>query len=207
MIAGPSLYQRYPVNAPQPVSDSIDRWQGPDGAWLEMRRLRPSDEPLVKESLNNLSAISRRNRFFTSITEFSDQTVHQLVDVDPGRVYPLVVLELLDGIPTPIAGGRFVEEKNGTACSFSVLIGDPWQGQGIGRRIVEALLHEASRRGLRQMYGEVLCDNQPMLQFAHALHFVVLECDAGTGVVDIVRDIPDACSRHRHDLLGKLFRK
>ncbi len=203
----PFLYQRSPVKTPKPLPDSIDRWPGQDRAWLEMRRLRPSDEPRVKDSLNKLSAASRRNRFFAAITEFSDQAVHQLVDIDPRRVYALVVLEVLDGTPTPIAGGRFVEEENGSACSFSVLVGDPWQGQGIGRRIVEALLREASRRGLRQMYGQVLGDNQAMIKLVHSLHFVVLESDEDAGVVNIVRDVPDALSRHQHGLLGNVFRK
>jgi acetyltransferase len=182
----------------------VDRWQAQDGAWLEMRRMRPSDAPLVKDSLNRLSTGARRNRFFASIAEFSDQAVQQLVEVDPARVYPLIVLKVLDGVPTPIAGGRFVQEDKRTDCSFSVLVGDPWQGQGIGRRIVKALLHEASRRGLRQIYGQVLSDNQPMLKLAHSLHFVALEGD-GDGVVNIVCDILDPSSPHRRSLLEKVL--
>ncbi len=61
---------------PKSMNDLVDRWQAQDGAWLEMRRMRPSDEALLKDSLNKLSADSRRNRFFAAIAELSDQAVH-----------------------------------------------------------------------------------------------------------------------------------
>ncbi len=172
-----------------------------------MRRMRPGDEALVKASLNKLSASSRRNRFFASIAEFSDAAVQKLVDVDPERAYPLVVLLPIDGVDTAIAGGRFVQQENSTDCSFSVLVGEPWQGQGVGRRIVESLLREASRRGLRQMYGDVLTDNMPMLRLARSLHFVALYSDQGEGVLKIVYDLPARAPRHRQSFLQKFLWK
>jgi GNAT superfamily N-acetyltransferase len=130
--------------------------------------MRPSDAPQVKASLNKLSADARRSRFFASIAEFSDDAVHRLIDIDPAREYLLVVLRREEGAEIPIAGGRFVHENERPDCTFSLLIGDPWQGQGIGRRILKALIREASRRGLRRMHGHVLADNRPMLGLARA---------------------------------------
>jgi acetyltransferase len=189
------------------MNQIFDRWQANDGSWLAMRRMHPSDAPLLKDSLNQLSANARRNRFFASIAEFSDAAVQQLVDVDPISAYPLVVLLTVDGIPLPIAGGRLIEEDGGSSCSFSLLVGDLWQGQGIGRRILKALLREAARRGLRQVYGHVLSDNQPMLRLARSLRFVVLNSDEESGVLTIVHDLPVASSRRRRGFFGRLFRQ
>lgn len=171
------------------MNDTVDTWQALDGTQLEMRRMRQSDEPQVKESLNKLSADARRNRFFASIAEFSDAAVHQLITVDPAREYLLVVMRREDGADIPIAGGRFVHEDERRECAFSLLVGDAWQGQGIGRRILKALIGEASKRGLQQMYGHVLADNRPMLELARSQRFAVMECDQGENVRRIVREL------------------
>lgn len=189
------------------MSDTIDRWQAFDGTWLEMRQARPSDEPRVKESLNKLSASSRRNRFFASIAEFSDDAVHQLVAVDPRKEYLLLVVRHENEIEIPIAGGRFVQQDDDLDCAFSLLIGDSWQGQGIGRRLLKALVREASRRGLRQMYGHVLADNRPMLVLAHSQRFAVEESDEGEGVVKVVRELPDPSRQQRRSLFHRLWRR
>lgn len=165
-------------------------WRAPDGTWLEMRPMRNTDAPLVKQSLNQLSASSRRNRFFASIAEFSDDAVERLVVISPQREYLLVVVRHEAGLEVPIGGGRFVQDEQGSGCSFSLLIGDAWQGQRIGRKILKALLREASRRGVRQMHGDVLSDNRPMLALARSLRFSIIDSDPREGTVQIVRDLP-----------------
>ena len=172
------------------VNDIVETWHALDGTLLEMRPMRPSDGPQVKVSLNKLSADARCSRFFASIAEFSDDAVHRLIDIDPAREYLLVVLRRDDNGEIPIAGGRFVLEDQRPECAFSLLIGDPWQGQGIGRRIIKALIREASRRGMRRMHGHVLADNRPMLALARALHFAVRESDQGDDVLEVVRELP-----------------
>ena len=179
------------------MKDYVDRWQTTDGVRLEMRRMRLDDAPQVKESLNQLSAKARRNRFFAAIAEFSDAAVSKFVDVDPHHEHLLVVVRRENDLEIPIAGGRFIQQGDGTDCSFSLLIGDPWQNQGIGRRLLKALLREAAQRGLRQMYGHVLADNQPMLRLARSLRFSAIDSDQGEGVVKIVCDLPDAAWRRR----------
>lgn len=189
------------------MNDIIDRWRAMDGTSLAMREMRPSDEARVKESLNKLSADARRNRFFVSIAEFSDAAVHRLVAIDPAREYLLVVLRRENDIDIPIAGGRFVHEDERPDCAFSLLVGDPWQGQGIGRRILKALIREASRRGLRRMYGHVLADNPRMLELARAQRFTIVESGQDKGVVLVDRQLPGRASQRWKDLVRCLWRR
>ncbi len=189
------------------MNDTIDRWQAADGTWLDMRQMRLDDEARVKQALNTLSANARRNRFFGSIAEFSDDAVHRLVAIDPHKEYLLVVVRCEDGVEVPIAGGRFVEHDEQAECSFSLLIGDAWQGQGIGRRLLKALLREASLRGLRTMRGDVLADNRPMLQLARSLHFALVDGEQGDGVVQLVRELPGAASTRWRSVVRKVLRK
>ena len=165
-------------------------WQTADGIRLTMRPMLKSDTPLVKESLGKLSSESRRNRFFGTVREFSDETVRRLTHFDTATEFALVIVRHERNKEIPLAGGRFVHDADGRHCEFSLLIGDSWQGQGIGHRLMRALIHEATRRGLSQMEGSVLADNRPMLKLARTHGFMVEDSRSDPGIKRVSRDLP-----------------
>jgi len=158
------------------------RWRAADGTRLTLRPMLKSDAPLLKESLGQLSRESRRNRFFSAVREFSDEMVHRLTHFDTATEFALVVVLREKDKEIPLAGGRFVHEDDGRRCEFSLLIGDAWQGQRIGHRILRTLIHEAVRRGLREMEGHVLADNRAMLKLARSMGFLIDDDAEETGV-------------------------
>lgn len=162
------------------------RWKASNGARLVMRQMRANDAASVKVSLNKLSPLARRYRFFGPVREFTDQMVTRLVDVDPAREYALLLLRRTDGQEIPIGGGRFVIDASGNDCEFSLVVGDEWQGQRIGRHILRALIHEASRRGLNQMRGDVLSENAAMIALGLSLGFSLIESDEGPAVQRLI---------------------
>ncbi len=178
-------------------------WRSTDGTRLTLRPMLKSDAPLVKESLGRLSSETRRNRFFSAVREFSDETVRRLTDFDLASEFAVVVVRPDRGREIPIAGGRFVHCADGRRCEFSVLIGDPWQGQGLGHRILRTLIREAARRGLHQMDGYVLADNRAMLKLARAHGFMVDTSNEDAGVRIVSRDLP----RPTPAIWPRLFRK
>ena len=66
-----------------------------------------------------------------------------------------------------------IHRETAGTCEFALTIGDAWQGQGIGRRLLQALIDEAEARGLRRMLGHVLLDNRAMLALARQQHFSI----------------------------------
>ena len=114
--------------------------------------------------------------------------VGRLVDVDPAKEFAVVVLRSDDGQEIPIAGGRFVVE--GRDCEFSLVVGDSLQGQGIGRRILKALMYEASRHGLNKIMGYVLTENLAMIALGQSLKFKLLDSDEGPSVQCLARQLP-----------------
>jgi len=179
-------------------------WRAADGKQMTLRPMLKSDAPLVKESLGQLSRESRRNRFFSPIREFSDEMVRRLTDFDLAKEFALVVVFKENNKEIPLAGGRFVHENDGRRCEFSLLIGDPWQGQRIGHRILRVLIREASRRGLSQMEGYVLADNQAMLKLARSMGFEIEDDAREIGVKRVTLDLPSPTPPH---LWRRLFRK
>jgi acetyltransferase len=180
------------------------RWRAADGTRLMLRPMLKSDTPLLKEALGQLSRESRRNRFFSAVREFSDEMVHRLTHFDTATEFALLVVRTEKDREIPLAGGRFVHEGDGRRCEFSLLIGDAWQGQRIGHRILRTLIREASRRGLREMEGHVLADNRAMLKLARSMGFVI-DDDPGEACVKLVTlDLPNPT---RPRIWRRLFRK
>ncbi|MDP9166264.1 MAG: GNAT family N-acetyltransferase [Actinomycetota bacterium] len=72
---------------------------------------------------------------------------------------------LTDGnaIDAPIvADARYVRENTQTAAEVAFIVGDEYQGRGIGSFLMEALAVAARSEGIRRFTARVLADNVPM---------------------------------------------
>jgi RimJ/RimL family protein N-acetyltransferase len=167
------------------MSSSAITWQATDGTHLTLRPARPDDAARVRRSLAQLSPEARRQRLLATTQGFSEEFVSSLVDGDPGRQHAVLVVREEDGEEIPVAGGRLVVDTTSAAgrtgkndtCEFALVVGDRWQGQGIGQNILYALIAEARRRQLRTMVGDILPDNRSMLTLARKTGFFIENTD------------------------------
>ena len=185
----------------------LTHWHAANGTPLHMRHVRPDDTERLRLALGRLSPEARRQRFLAPINTISDAFVRDLTETPRERQCTLLVLRQENGEEIPVAGGRFVigdmPETAGT-CEFALTIGDAWQGQGIGRRLLQALIDEAEARGLRRMLGHVLLDNRAMLALARQQHFSIEASpdDAQTRLA--ILDLPRRKPPRRRGVLGRL---
>lgn len=56
---------------------------------------------------------------------------------------------------------------------FSVIVGDPWQGKGIGAELLKRCLSISKERGIEKVRGIVLPENTQMLALGRKLGFSV----------------------------------
>lgn len=171
------------------MAEFLSKWRTRTGADLVMRLMRPEDAQRVKIALNQLSPESRRYRYFRTIADFSDEMVSELVDLDPLRQWGVLVVHIENGIDIPVAGGRFVAESD-SICEFSLTIDDHWQGQSVGRHIMQTLIDEASRRGMSKMTGYVMSENRLMIALAQSIGFQVNKSEEGESVKRMVLKLP-----------------
>lgn len=101
----------------------------------------------------------------------------------PASVAPASVAPASDatGADTVVGFGAFGSFRAGAAYQYtvenSVYVADGWRRQGIGRRLLLALIEEARRQGKHTLVGVIDADNQPSLHlhascgFVEAAHF------------------------------------
>src|SRR5438045_721244 len=59
------------------------------------------------------------------------------------------------------------------AAEFAVVVADAWQGQGLGERLLKALLEHAGRAGVGRVAGVTHLNNRPMRALARKLGFAI----------------------------------
>ncbi|WP_440087849.1 N-acetyltransferase family protein [Streptosporangium sp. LJ11] len=128
----------------------------PGGA-VDIRPARPDDEEGIRRFLGGLSPRTQARRFFTGMGRPSASFVRTLLTVDERRDALLAVHgNLLVGHAMSYRG----EEAD---VEIAVVVGDEWQGMGLGSRLVRTLMRRAEARGARTVGMDVLGDNRTVL--------------------------------------------
>jgi len=162
---------RYPhlVIMPYP-SRYITTWVMNDGTEVTLRPIRPEDEPLVREMFSGLSEETLRVRFFVAM-EINHRMLMQLCNIDYDREIAFVA-ETREGTKKKIiGGGRLIIEPDFKNGQFAVLIHDNYQGKGLGEKFVDMTIGVAQERGLEEIYGIVLTENEKMLRVCRKMGF------------------------------------
>jgi GNAT superfamily N-acetyltransferase len=133
-----------------------------DGAPVEIRSLKPSDQAELIGAVGRTSAESMRRRFLGTKREFSPSEVDFFVNVDFYTHVALVAEVKENGQTYIVAGGRYVIVKPGTAEVAFVVI-DAYQGRGLATLLMRHLIALARQAGLEVFVAEVLSDNTAML--------------------------------------------
>jgi acetyltransferase len=102
----------------------------------------------------------------------------RFTQVDYDREIDMVALQKTNGDKERmLATARVITDPDGKRAEFAILVGDPWQGKGVGARLLERCLTIAKERGIETVWGIVLHENTGMLALARKLGFKVSRSD------------------------------
>jgi acetyltransferase len=141
----------------------FDTWSGRDGSRLQIRAIRPRDEPALAALFAGLDPLSRRRRFHAPVIALTPEWLHDLAQGGGNGRTVLVASAVHAGRETLVAEARCVTDASGSAAEFALTVAPGWRRQGIAQRCLRALRDAAADEGLRWLYGHVLADNPPML--------------------------------------------
>lgn len=143
-----------------------------DGSHVLLRPIRPEDADMEAAFVRALSPQSRYLRFMEHMTELSTSMLIRFTQIDYDREMALVALVPgPDGDPLQVGVARYITNPDGESCDFGLVVSDDWQGRGLGRVLMQALMDCAAARGLRRIDGQVMAANRGMLQLLERLGF------------------------------------
>ncbi len=148
-----------------------------DGTRYLIRPIKPEDEPLMEELFYTFSEETVRNRFFQYKKEISHEELARYCQVDYDREIALVAAVDDDGRERLIGVCRLTIMPDGRAAEMAVVVADAWQGQGIGKKLMENTIKIAKERGIREIWMDVLADNKPMNGLSRRMGFKKAESE------------------------------
>ena len=147
-----------------------DRWHLNDGTPVAIRPIEPGDLPMERRFVYGLSAQTRYQRLL-SARKLLPGELERLTRIDPEREMALVAVASIDGRDTGLGVARYVRDAAGSGSDFAIVVGDRWQGHGLGETLLRALLAQAAAVGVGSMGGITLSTNVRMLALARKLGF------------------------------------
>ena len=172
MVVQPSTVKapRHLIIAPYPNQYESD-WMMRDGTPVLLRPMKPEDEQLVSDFLGKCSEETIYFRYFRLIKKWTHEMLIRFTQNDYDREMGLMAIGQPPGPEIMMGVSRLVMEANRETGEFAVIVADPWQGKGLGPKLVEEVTGIARERGVKLLWGEVLASNQPMLDMVKRLGF------------------------------------
>jgi L-amino acid N-acyltransferase YncA len=128
--------------------------------------LRRGDTVAVTELFEAMSAKSRRQRFLNSMPRLSERMLAFLSDVDGER--HIAVAARVRGRCVGIARAVVARDRSSVA-DVAVAVADAYQRQGLGRRLVDALVIDARASGIREFEATIHPANDAARGLARAV--------------------------------------
>ncbi|BBZ30100.1 acetyltransferase Pat [Mycolicibacterium madagascariense] len=158
-----------------------------DGTQLYLRPVLPGDNARAVHGPVQFSSETYYRRFQTTRRP-SAALMAYLFEVDYLDHF-VWVLTADRAIDAPIvADARYVREPGGSVAEVAFIVGDDYQGRGIGTFLMEALAVAAHGEGIRRFTARVLADNLPMRAILD--HFGATWQRDDLGVVTTEFDVP-----------------
>lgn len=144
-----------------------------DGRRVLLRPVDAGDAGLVQSFVRALSPQSRRSRFLCGLTELPLYVLRRLTQPNEPKEFGLLAVAGGPDAPSIVGMAQYALEGPGRA-EFSVAVADAWQRQGLGTRLVRALISHASGLGIETLCAVMLAENQAMLALSERLGFPVI---------------------------------
>jgi GNAT superfamily N-acetyltransferase len=148
----------------QVSADGVPAGQAGTGSSLiSVRQAAPADRAALARMFERCTAVTRYRRFHGPVKAIPERYLAEALSGSPFHHALVAYLEpasaaqavALSGTAVALASCRLVDEG---AAELGVLIEDAWQRQGLGTRLVRALVAHACDVGLRVLEAQLLAE-------------------------------------------------
>ncbi len=134
-----------------------------------IRPIQPEDAGLLQELFETLSRTSVYYRFFSPLRTLSQEMLARFTQIDYDREMALVALASENGRDRLLGVARIIRQIEGSDGEFAIVVGDPWQGRGIGEELLKRCLDIARDMGMGRVWGLALPQNAGMIRLGDKL--------------------------------------
>jgi RimJ/RimL family protein N-acetyltransferase len=160
-----------------------------DGTEVLIRPIRPEDKRALAAGHSRLSPETVHGRFLGPKPRLSSAELRYLTEVD-GDDHVAFVALLADRPEWLIAVGRFVRlADDPEAAEFAIVVGDPWQNKGLGKRLASLLATEALAHGVRRFTALTLAENVAVQRIIETISERLTYPHDASGVRELVGEL------------------
>jgi len=163
-----------------------------DSTRVDVRPIRPEDEPLLHEAVAAMSERTVYFRFFSPLKRLPDALAHRLAVVDFKDRFALVATSHQPANKERILGvARYDRVPSTDVAEVAVAVVDEYQRRGLGGALLAILARAAREHGIKSFTLIVLPENRQMLGLLRKMGWIHHAKLSG-GVYDISFDLPES---------------
>jgi len=147
-----------------------------------LRPIRPEDAQAEKRFISRLSSETMYLRFHVPLRELTTERLVRFTQIDYDREIAFVAIDASGGEEEIRGVARYTRMPDGFSCEFGIVIEDAWQGRGLGHALMTALEETARSRGLTEIIGYVLRDNEGMGRLMRGRGYIATSAPDDEGV-------------------------
>ena len=166
-----------------------------DGVPFMIRPIRPEDEPALiafHQTLSERSVSLRYSEPLALEQRITHERLQRIAFTDYDREIALIALvqeRLVAVARLSRMRGGIAAQGGDTDATFTLLVSDQFQNQGIGTTLLERLVEIAQAEGLRRVHAEVRADNTSMRRVCESVGFEAEPSTVGSPVLTVVKTI------------------
>ncbi|MCG6969993.1 MAG: bifunctional acetate--CoA ligase family protein/GNAT family N-acetyltransferase [Gammaproteobacteria bacterium] len=182
--------ERYAHMAIHPYPSQLEsQWTLLDGTRIAVRPIRPEDAQIERDFVRNLSPQAKYFRFMHALHELTQEMLVRFTQIDYDREMAFIAVVQIAGQDIEIGVARYVMNPDRHSCEFALVVADEWRKKGIGSYLMDQLMHAAQSRGFDTMMGEVLGDNEHMLDLVKRLGFSQRPHEQDPGILVVSKSL------------------
>ena len=137
-----------------------------------------------------------RLRFFTAMSDLSETMAKRMSQIDYDREMALIAMDATSApsdeqAPNLLGGVRLIADPDNVKAEFSIIVRSDIQRRGLGSALMQRLLDYAASRGIAEVWGQVLAENQGMLALARRLGFTLSHLPDEPDVMKVTKSMRD----------------
>lgn len=143
------------------------------GETVMLRPIRPEDEAAHASFFAHLEQEDVRFRFFTVVKAPTHDTLARFTQIDYDREMCFIATRPRDGGTETLGVVRAIADPDNERAEYAIIVRSDMKGEGLGQALMDKLIAYARARGTKVLWGDVLPNNDSMLDLAARLGFQV----------------------------------